>query len=103
MACPQTSDREHHLFKIKNKTKKLNLEAEWNDGDKKNRLTAFANRYSNALPLSREGGGLRLHKLEHLSPPSTKHEYFTSLEILECFRAVTKEMGPLTHSVTYLE
>ena len=49
------------------------------------------------------GGGLRLHKLEHLSPPSTKHEYFTSLEILECFRAVTKEMGPLTHSVTYLE
>ena len=72
---------------------------------KKTHYTAFDNRYFNALPLSRGWRGLRLRKLNTLStilsiyhshpppPPPTKHEYFTSLESLECFRAVTIEMG----------
>ena len=66
---------------------------------KKTTYTAFDNRYFNALPLSRGWWGVRyiFNDLEHLSQPPhptpPKHEYFTSLESLECSRAVTIEMG----------
>ena len=67
---------------------------------KKTTYTAFDNRNFNALPLSRGWRGVRyiFNDLEHLShppPPPTppKHKYFTSLESLECSRAVTIEMG----------
>lgn len=72
---------------------------------KKTTYTAFDNRYFNALPLSRGWRGLRLRQLNTFSkissiyhnppthPTPPKHEYFTSLESLECSRAVTIDMG----------